>query len=500
MAITGGKEVHDADAIFRRLDRAKAKYDDMVLVHGGGPGVERIAAQWAERNGVHQVVCKPDWNAHGRAAPFRRNDELLNLLPKGVHRLPGLRHHRQPRRQGGRARHPGPALRGLSRIAIRVASPPGGAALSLWSHAPTAVRTPFASRAACGAALRGGSAAPPSSLLVHSPRPPRRRERFSSCIQSPAPSQAPSSPFSPPRASSRSPRCSTTMPTVLVTPPVEKPTEHAMLPTVVQSPMPLVTRKPTTRGQTVKTPVRTVVPMMPTSAKTATSNSGEPLRGRAFRSNLRSRSDFRCNPSRLRSLRSLRAPLARRLASLTAVAGTNAAQTLPRLARSNASASSRRCSRRCAPHVPLRFPRLHRPLMRRGGSEPPRSPATISRTSMLHAWPSLTARGGFGSHTRRTNGAPPTTMRTGAMGMPSGTTNHTGSMPWRAGNSAIIFARTGLRADYCRGFRGFTGSVRRGNSPVLVGLDSLLRVRAFWSHAPLRSPLNARKLIARISA
>ena len=89
VAVAGGKEVRDADAILRRLDRARAKYDDMVLVHGGGPGVERIAAQWAERNGVHQVVCKPDWNAHGRAAPFRRNDELLNLLPKGVIAFPG---------------------------------------------------------------------------------------------------------------------------------------------------------------------------------------------------------------------------------------------------------------------------------------------------------------------------------------------------------------------------------------------------------------------------
>ena len=89
VAITGGKDVRDPGAIFRRLDTTKAKYDDIVLVHGGGPGIERIAAQWAERNGVHQVVCKPDWNAHGRAAPFRRNDELLNLLPKGVIAFPG---------------------------------------------------------------------------------------------------------------------------------------------------------------------------------------------------------------------------------------------------------------------------------------------------------------------------------------------------------------------------------------------------------------------------
>ncbi len=89
IAIAGGKNVSDIDAIFARLDKARAKYRDMVLVHGGGPGVERIAAQWAERHGVHQVVCKPDWNAHGRAAPFRRNDDLLNLLPKGVIAFPG---------------------------------------------------------------------------------------------------------------------------------------------------------------------------------------------------------------------------------------------------------------------------------------------------------------------------------------------------------------------------------------------------------------------------
>ena len=83
------RDVSDPGAVFARLDKAKEKYADIILAHGGGPGVERIAAKWAERNGVHQVVCKPDWTAHGRAAPFRRNDELLNLLPKGVIAFPG---------------------------------------------------------------------------------------------------------------------------------------------------------------------------------------------------------------------------------------------------------------------------------------------------------------------------------------------------------------------------------------------------------------------------
>ena len=89
VAIAGGKDVRDPGAVISRLDNVKAKYDDIILAHGGGPGVERIAARWAERNGVHQVVCKPDWTRHKRAAPFRRNEELLNLLPKGLIAFPG---------------------------------------------------------------------------------------------------------------------------------------------------------------------------------------------------------------------------------------------------------------------------------------------------------------------------------------------------------------------------------------------------------------------------
>ena len=89
VAVAGGKNVDNPRIVIAYLDKARAKYANLVLVHGGGPGVDRVAAQWAERNGLNQIVCKPDWDAHGRAAPFRRNDELLNLLPKGVIAFPG---------------------------------------------------------------------------------------------------------------------------------------------------------------------------------------------------------------------------------------------------------------------------------------------------------------------------------------------------------------------------------------------------------------------------
>ena len=89
VAVTGGKEVADPGAVWSVLDRTHAKHVDMVLVHGGAPGIETVAAKWAEARGVHQLIVRPDWKAHGRAAPFRRNDEMLNLLPKGIVAWPG---------------------------------------------------------------------------------------------------------------------------------------------------------------------------------------------------------------------------------------------------------------------------------------------------------------------------------------------------------------------------------------------------------------------------
>ena len=95
VAFTGGKDFGDVTAIWHSLDSIKLKYDDMVLLHGGGPGAEKIAASWAEKNGVHQVVCKPNWDRDGKAAPFRRNDVLLNFLPKGLRNLSTTLRHRR---------------------------------------------------------------------------------------------------------------------------------------------------------------------------------------------------------------------------------------------------------------------------------------------------------------------------------------------------------------------------------------------------------------------
>ncbi len=90
IAFTGGTDCNDIDRIWAVLDRIRAKHPEMVLLHGGSPrGAEKIAACWADSRKVAQVVFQPDWTRHHKAAPFKRNDQMLAALPIGVVAFPG---------------------------------------------------------------------------------------------------------------------------------------------------------------------------------------------------------------------------------------------------------------------------------------------------------------------------------------------------------------------------------------------------------------------------
>ena len=90
VAFTGGLDFNDHRLIWARLDQVHAKHPGMVLLHGGSPkGAELIAAKWADNRKVPQIAFRPDWTKHGKAAPFKRNDAMLDVLPVGVLVFPG---------------------------------------------------------------------------------------------------------------------------------------------------------------------------------------------------------------------------------------------------------------------------------------------------------------------------------------------------------------------------------------------------------------------------
>jgi len=90
IALTGGLDFNDHRLIWDILDKVHVKHSGMVLLHGGSPkGAEFIAAKWADNRKVPQVAFKPDWAKHAKAAPFKRNDLMLEVLPIGVIVFPG---------------------------------------------------------------------------------------------------------------------------------------------------------------------------------------------------------------------------------------------------------------------------------------------------------------------------------------------------------------------------------------------------------------------------
>jgi hypothetical protein len=90
IALTGGPDFNDVALVWDRLDKVHGKHPDMVLLHGGSPkGAELIASKWATNRKVPQIAFKPDWTRHNKAAPFKRNDAMLETLPIGVMVFPG---------------------------------------------------------------------------------------------------------------------------------------------------------------------------------------------------------------------------------------------------------------------------------------------------------------------------------------------------------------------------------------------------------------------------
>lgn len=71
----------DAARIFDALNWAHAQWPDMALATTGAKGAEKIAIRWASQKTVTLVKAQPDFDKHRKAAPFRANDEMIELDP-----------------------------------------------------------------------------------------------------------------------------------------------------------------------------------------------------------------------------------------------------------------------------------------------------------------------------------------------------------------------------------------------------------------------------------
>jgi hypothetical protein len=88
--VCGGRDYADRPEMFYTLDEAHALEPIACLIHGGAPGADRLAKEWAILNGIPQEEYKAKWAVYGNyAGPARNHEMLLFGKPDIVFAFPG---------------------------------------------------------------------------------------------------------------------------------------------------------------------------------------------------------------------------------------------------------------------------------------------------------------------------------------------------------------------------------------------------------------------------
>lgn len=89
--VCGGRTYDRADRIEDVLNELHAERGFTQLIHGGAPGADTLADQWARRKGVPSTGFPADWTLHGSAAGPIRNQAMADELPALGVAFPGGR-------------------------------------------------------------------------------------------------------------------------------------------------------------------------------------------------------------------------------------------------------------------------------------------------------------------------------------------------------------------------------------------------------------------------
>ena len=49
-----------------------------LIISGGAKGIDTIAEQYADSHGIEKLIIKPQYEKFGRAAPIKRNEEMVD--------------------------------------------------------------------------------------------------------------------------------------------------------------------------------------------------------------------------------------------------------------------------------------------------------------------------------------------------------------------------------------------------------------------------------------
>lgn len=74
--IAGSRTFNDYDFLAATMDRLTHNMPDVVVVHGGARGADRLGGIWASRRDFRTRLWLPEWDRLGRGAGFARNVQM----------------------------------------------------------------------------------------------------------------------------------------------------------------------------------------------------------------------------------------------------------------------------------------------------------------------------------------------------------------------------------------------------------------------------------------
>ena len=82
LGIVGSRTFNDYALFERAIDktllRLSDKHDQIAFVSGGAKGADSFARRYAKEHKIKIIEFLPDWNKHGKAAGFIRNQEIID--------------------------------------------------------------------------------------------------------------------------------------------------------------------------------------------------------------------------------------------------------------------------------------------------------------------------------------------------------------------------------------------------------------------------------------
>ena len=84
--VCGGRDFADRAKLCEVLDNLLIEHDIEALVHGGWPGADALASEWARKRGVRQVICTAGWSSNGSPGTGTVR-QMLDMLRRSEDRL-----------------------------------------------------------------------------------------------------------------------------------------------------------------------------------------------------------------------------------------------------------------------------------------------------------------------------------------------------------------------------------------------------------------------------